>query len=133
MSNLSRLTHSRADWLILTSYPLIQLLSLRPLGGALTLGERQSSERGVARDIASSEGRMRIITNSCGTLRVKDKSMFVVCSLIIIPFIGAIHVALTGKGVRKIRMLSLMYTIITYYLKFDPSHVGIQIVSEFSD
>jgi len=59
---------------------------------------------------------MRIITNSCGTLRVKDKSMFVVCSLIIIPFIGAIHVALTGKGVRKIRMLSLMYTIITYYL-----------------
>lgn len=59
---------------------------------------------------------MRIITNSCGTLRVKDKSMFVVCSLIIIPLIGAIHVALTGKGVRKIRMLSLMYTIITYYL-----------------
>ena len=46
--------------------------------------------------------------------------MFVVCSLIIIPFIGAIHVALTGgkgvKEVRKIRRLSLMYTCITYYI-----------------
>ena len=78
-----------------------------------------------------------------GTYKGKDKSMFVVCSLIIIPFIGAIHVALTGgkgvKEVRRIRMLSLMYTCITYYIsimmriEFDPSHVGIQIVSEFSD
>ena len=46
--------------------------------------------------------------------------MFVVCSLIIIPFIGAIHVALTGgkgdKDIRKIRKLSLMYTCLTYYI-----------------
>ena len=46
--------------------------------------------------------------------------MFVVCSLIIITFIGAIHVALTGvksgSDVRKIRKLSLMYTCITYYI-----------------
>ena len=46
--------------------------------------------------------------------------MFVVCSLIIIPFIGAIHVALTGgkgdKDVGKIRKLSLMYTCFTYYI-----------------
>ena len=69
--------------------------------------------------------------------------MFVVCSLIIIPFIGAIHVALTGgrgdRGVRRIRKLSLMYTCFTYYIsimmwiEFDPSGVGIQIVSEFTD
>lgn len=44
--------------------------------------------------------------------------MFVVCSLIIIPFIGAIHVAgVKGdKDVRKIRKLSLMYTCFTYYI-----------------
>lgn len=55
-----------------------------------------------------------------GTYKGKDKSMFVVCSLIIIPFIGAIHVALTGvrcgKDVRKVRKLSLMYTCFTYYI-----------------
>lgn len=69
--------------------------------------------------------------------------MFVVCSLIIIPFIGAVHVALTevesDKDVRRIRKLSLMYTCFTYYIsiimwiEFDPSNVGIQIVSRFSD
>lgn len=73
----------------------------------------------------------------------KYKHMFVVCSLIVIPFIGAIHVALTGVkcggDVRKIRKVSLMYTCFTYYIsimmwiEFDPSNVGIQIVSEFSD
>lgn len=42
--------------------------------------------------------------------------MFVVCSLIIIPFIGAIHVALGDRDVRKIRKLSLMYTCLTYYI-----------------
>ena len=58
----------------------------------------------------------------CGTYKGggKYKHMFVVCSLIIIPFIGAIHVALTGvkcgKDVRKIRKLSLMYTCFTYYI-----------------
>jgi NADH-quinone oxidoreductase subunit M len=78
-----------------------------------------------------------------GHIRGKYKHMFVVCSLIIIPFIGAIHVALTGvrcvEDVRKIRRLSLMYTCFTYYIsimmwiEFDSSNVGIQIVSEFSD
>ena len=69
--------------------------------------------------------------------------MFAVYSIIIIPFIGAIHVSLTevrgDKDVRKIRRLSLMYTCFTYYIsimmwiEFDPSNVGIQIVSRFSD
>jgi NADH-ubiquinone oxidoreductase chain 4 len=69
--------------------------------------------------------------------------MFVVWSLILIPFIGAIHVALTevkdNIDVRKIRKLSLMYTCFTYFIsimmwiEFNPSNVGIQIVSEFSD
>lgn len=69
--------------------------------------------------------------------------MFAVWSLIIIPFTGAIHVALTevkdNIDVRKIRKLSLMYTCFTYYIsimmwiEFNPSNVGIQIVSEFSD
>lgn len=41
--------------------------------------------------------------------------------------------------VRKIRKLSLMYTCFTYFIsimmwiEFNPSNVGIQIVSEFSD
>lgn len=79
----------------------------------------------------------------CRAYKGKYKYMFVVCSLIIIPFIGSIQVAMTGvkcdKDVRKIRKLSLMYTCITYYIsimmwiEFDPSNVGIQIVSEFSD
>ena len=69
--------------------------------------------------------------------------MFVVWSLILIPFIGAIHVALTevkdNIDVRKIRKLSLMYTCFRYFIsimmwiEFNPSNVGIQIVSEFSD
>nr|YP_003795691.1 NADH dehydrogenase subunit 4 [Phakopsora meibomiae]ACT36173.1 NADH dehydrogenase subunit 4 [Phakopsora meibomiae] len=66
--------------------------------------------------------------------------MFVVYSIVIIPFIGAIHVSLTeGKNVGGIRRLSLIYTCITYYIsimiwiEFDASKVGIQIVSRFSD
>ena len=53
-----------------------------------------------------------------GYIKGKYKHMFVVCSLIIIPFIGAIHVAVVKgeKDVRKIRKLSLMYTCFTYYI-----------------
>ncbi|CAH7685366.1 various chains-domain-containing protein [Phakopsora pachyrhizi] len=64
--------------------------------------------------------------------------MFVVYSIVIIPFIGAIHVSLTDeKRVGGIRRLSLIYTCMTYYIsimiwiEFDGSKVGIQIVSKF--
>lgn len=69
--------------------------------------------------------------------------MFVVCSIIVAPIIGAIHVAMTEvkceKGVRMIRKLSLIYTCFTYYIsimiwiEFDPSNARIQIISKFSD
>ncbi|CAH7685353.1 various chains-domain-containing protein [Phakopsora pachyrhizi] len=65
--------------------------------------------------------------------------MFVVYSIVIIPFIGAIHVSLTDeKRVGGIRRLSLIYTCMTYYIsimiwiEFDGSKVGIQIVSKFT-
>ena len=75
----------------------------------------------------------------CGIYEGVDNMMmmFVVCSIIMIPFMGAIHVALTG--VMRIRRLSLIYTCITYYIsimlwiEYDQSGVGIQIVSNFTD
>ena len=60
-----------------------------------------------------------------------------------IPFMGAIHVALmevkSDGDVRKIRRLSLIYTCVIYFIsimlwiEYDQSEVGIQIVSNFSD